>query len=163
MRPDAPENTVNRPTEEAASVNGAAEETESPASATRPDGDKPPFGPSSEPGEIGRLGKYRIQRELGRGGMGAVYLAFDERLQRKVALKVMLPKAAANATARDRFLREARAAARISSDYVVNIYEADEIDGLPFIALQYLQGYPLDEYLKKKGNPTLPQVIRLGR
>ncbi len=123
----------------------------------------PHFALPTQPGEIGRLGKYRIQKELGRGGMGAVYLAFDERLQRQIALKVMLPKFAANATAKDRFLREARAAARISSDHIVNIYEADEIDGTPYIALQLLQGYPLDDYLKKKGSPSIPQIIRLGR
>ncbi len=123
----------------------------------------PHFALPTQPGEIGRLGKYRIQKELGRGGMGAVYLAFDERLQRQVALKVMLPKFAANATAKDRFLREARAAAQICSDHIVSIYEADEIDGTPYIALQLLQGYPLDEYLKKKGSPSLPQIIRIGR
>ena len=123
----------------------------------------PQFAPPTQPGEIGRLGKYRIQKELGRGGMGAVYLAFDERLQRQIAFKVMLPKFAANANAKDRFLREARAAARISSDHVVNIHEADEIDGTPYIALQLLQGYPLDEYLKKKGSPSLAQIIRIGK
>ncbi len=125
--------------------------------------DSPRFAPPTVEGDLGRLGKYRILKELGRGGMGAVYLAFDERLQRKVALKVMLPKATAKATAKDRFLREARAAACISSDYVVSIHEADEIDGTPYIALQYLQGYPLDEYLKKKGLPSLPQVVRIGQ
>ena len=122
----------------------------------------PRLAPATVPGELGRFGKYRIQKELGRGGMGAVYLAFDERLQRKVALKVMLPKAAANETAKERFLREARAAAQISSDHVVTIHEAEEIDGIPYIALQFLQGYPLDEYLKKKGNPTIPQTLRIG-
>ena len=123
----------------------------------------PRFAPPSVEGEIGRLGKYRVQKELGRGGMGAVYLAFDERLQRKVALKVMLPKAAANDMAKERFLREARAAAQISSDYVVNIHEADEIDGTPYIALQFLQGSPLDEYLKKKGTPSIPQIMHMAR
>jgi len=123
----------------------------------------PYFALPAQPGEIGRLGKYRIQKELGRGGMGAVYLAFDERLQRQVALKVMLPKFATNPTAKDRFLREARAAAQICSDHIVNIYEADEIDGTPYIALQLLQGYPLDDYLKKKGSPSLSQIVRIGR
>jgi serine/threonine protein kinase/Leucine-rich repeat (LRR) protein len=133
-----------------------------PATMNLIDAEMPRFAGPSHDGEIGRLGRYRIQKELGRGGMGAVYLAFDERLQRKLALKVMLPKAAANATAKERFLREARAAAQISSDHVVNIFEADEIDGIPFIALQFLQGYPLDEYLKKKGNLTLPQIVRIA-
>ncbi|VTU00423.1 serine threonine protein partial : Serine/threonine protein kinase OS=Planctomyces maris DSM 8797 GN=PM8797T_06517 PE=4 SV=1: Pkinase: LRR_5 [Gemmataceae bacterium] len=123
----------------------------------------PALGQPAAPDELGRLGKYRLQRELGRGGMGAVFLAFDERLQRKVALKVMLPEAAADATAKERFLREARAAARVSSDHVVGIFEADETDGTPYIALQYLQGYPLDEYLAKYGLPTVPQAVRIGQ
>ena len=103
----------------------------------------PRLAPSDDAVDLGRLGKYRIQKELGRGGMGAVYLAFDERLQRKVALKVMLPEAAADRGAKERFLREARAAAQISNDYVVNIFEADEIGGTPYIALQFLQGLSL--------------------
>ncbi|HEY3789815.1 MAG TPA: protein kinase, partial [Urbifossiella sp.] len=158
---DAP---VDRPIANSDSAKADPEETAAKAQAgTLPqEADVPQFASSSTPGDLGRLGKYRIQRELGRGGMGAVYLAFDERLQRKVALKVMLPKAASNATARERFLREARAAAQISSDNVVNIFEADELDGTPYIALQFLQGYPLDQYLKKKGNPTIPQIIRVG-
>jgi serine/threonine protein kinase len=94
--------------------------------------------------------------------MGAVYLAVDVRLRRKVALKVMLPRYAAAPTARARFLREARAAARVAHDNVVAVYEADEADGVPFIAMQLLQGYPLDEYLKRHGPPTVPQVLRLG-
>ncbi len=148
----------SNPHESSPSASGKTAIAESSAST-----EMPHFALPSQPGEIGRLGKYRIQKELGRGGMGAVYLAFDERLQRQVALKVMLPKFAANATAKDRFLREARAAAQISSDHIVSIYEADEIDGTPYIALQLLQGYPLDDYLKKKGSPSLPQIIRIGR
>ncbi len=159
--PDSPRPATQRPLENTAtrapSVGASTNETTDGSEPT------PEFAPSAEPGELGRLGKYRIVKELGRGGMGAVYLAFDERLQRKVALKVILPKAAANATAKDRFLREARAAAQISSDYVVNIHEADEIDGIPYISLQYLQGVPLDEYLKKKGTPTLAQSLRIAR
>lgn len=125
--------------------------------------DSPSFGPPIVEGDLGQLGKYRILKKLGRGGMGEVYLAFDSRLQRKIALKIMLPSAASNTTAKDRFLREARAAAQISSDYVVGIYEADEIDGLPYIALQFLQGYPLDEYLNKKGTPRLSSSLRIMR
>ncbi|MFO0802286.1 MAG: protein kinase [Gemmataceae bacterium] len=159
--------SVRKP--ESAAANDATKlvgEGESDETLTRPvvsgSSDTPRFAAPSHDGDIGRLGKYRIQKELGRGGMGAVYLAFDERLQRKVALKVMLPRAAANDTARERFLREARAAAQISSDHVVNIFEADEIDGTPYIALQFLQGYPLDEYLRKKGDLTLPQIVRIA-
>ncbi|MBX3400362.1 MAG: DUF1080 domain-containing protein [Gemmataceae bacterium] len=143
-------------------------DTNPPATApdrTQPSGDGTGirFGPPAAPGEIGTLGRFRIKKELGRGGMGAVFLALDTRLERQVALKVMLPQAAVNQTAKDRFIREARAAARISHDNVIAILDADEIDGVPFIALPFLQGYPLDQYLKKKGNPAIPQVLRIGR
>jgi eukaryotic-like serine/threonine-protein kinase len=94
--------------------------------------------------------------------MGAVYAALDTRLERRLAMKVMLPKFAADTAARERFLREARAAARIKHDNVVTVYEADERQGVPYIAMEYLEGYPLDEYLAKKGNPSIPQVLRIA-
>jgi serine/threonine protein kinase len=123
----------------------------------------PAFGPPSAPGEVGTLGPYRVLKLLGRGGMGAVYAALDTRLNRRLALKVMLPRYAADPSAKERFLREARAAAQITHDNVVTVYEADERDGVPYIAMQFLEGYPLDEYLRKKGSPSLPQIIRIGR
>ncbi len=123
----------------------------------------PIFAPPADPAEIGQLGPYRVLKQLGHGGMGAVYLGLDERLGRKLALKVMLPQYAANPAAKERFLREARAAAQITHDNVVTVYEADERDGVPFIAMQFLQGYALDEYLKKKGNPSIPQILRIAR
>ncbi|QVL30560.1 serine/threonine protein kinase [Telmatocola sphagniphila] len=110
-----------------------------------------------------RLEKYEIIRLLATGGMGAVYKAFDHKLRRNVALKVMLPTAASNMRARDRFLQEARAAARISSDHVVEIYEADEIDNIPFIAQKYLHGNTLDRYLTLKGGVPISQAIRIIR
>lgn len=125
--------------------------------------DEPGFAPPTAEGDVGRLGKYRVMKALGRGGMGLVYLAFDERLERQVALKVMLPHVAADASAKARFLREARAAARISSDHVVQIFEADEIDGVPFIAQQYLQGCPLHQHLQEGGPPSVRQVVRVAR
>ena len=63
------------------------------------------FGPPEKPGDVGTLGSYRIIEELGAGAMGVVYRAIDKRLNRDVALKVMLPEAAADPTARERFLR----------------------------------------------------------
>jgi serine/threonine protein kinase len=121
------------------------------------------FGLPAAPGEAGTLGPYRVVRELGRGGMGAVFLAVDTRLDRQLALKVMLPEFAANAEARERFLREARAAAKIGHDNVVTVFEADERDGIPYITMQLLQGYPLDAFIQKKGTPSLRNVLRITR
>lgn len=122
----------------------------------------PGFGPPAADGEVGTLGPYRVVKELGRGGMGAVYAAIDTRLERRLAMKVVLPQFAADPNAKERFLREARAAAKITHDNVVTVYEADEREGVPYIAMQFLEGYPLDEYLKKKGNLSIPQVLRIA-
>ncbi|MBX7105806.1 MAG: serine/threonine protein kinase [Gemmataceae bacterium] len=108
------------------------------------------------------IGHYQIERLLGRGGMGAVYLATDTRLHRPVALKIMLPKFAASRFAKERFLREARAAARIANDNVITIYEADERDGVPYIAMQYLQGASLEQHLRTGEKFTPEQILRIA-
>ncbi len=120
------------------------------------------FGPPVQTGEAGTLGPYRIVKELGKGGMGSVYAAVDTRLDRKLALKMMLPAFAADRDAKERFLREAKAAAKVNHDNVVTVYEADERGGVPYIAMQFLEGLPLDEYLKKKGSPAVPQIVRIA-
>jgi len=127
----------------------AASDRDETAPDSRREGSGPPtFGPPAAAGEVGVLGPYRVLKQLGAGGMGAVYLALDPHLDRKLALKVMLPEFAVDADAKERFLREARAAAKISHDNVVTVFEAGERDGMPFIAMQFLQGYPLDQYCK---------------
>jgi serine/threonine protein kinase len=113
--------------------------------------------------ELGRLAHYRVLKELGRGGMGCVLLAEDTKLQRHVALKVMLPRFARDARAKERFLREARAAARIKHDHVITIFQVDEANGVPFIALEFLEGAPLDKYLKNKGALPLALALRIAR
>ncbi len=121
------------------------------------------FDLPAKPGEVGKLGPYRIVRELGRGGMGAVFEAYDERLGRSVALKVMLPKYAAIAESRGRFLREARAAAKLANDHIVTIYEANIYNDTPCIAMQLLQGLSLDQFLKANPKLSLPQVLQIGK
>lgn len=121
------------------------------------------FAPPRVPGDLGQFGKYRIMRELGRGGMGAVYLAFDDKLQRKVAIKLMNAQLASNALARERFLREARAVARISSERVIGIFEAEEIDQIPYIAMPFLQGTTLQAKLEPPRQLSVADVIRYGR
>lgn len=92
---------------------------------------------------LGSFGKYHVEREIGRGGMGVVYRATDTRLDRPVALKVMVRAVATSRTAHARFLQEARATAAIRSDHVVTLYEADEIDGTPYLAFELLDGSTL--------------------
>src|SRR5262245_16823716 len=84
------------------------------------------LSPPEDPGELGRVGGYTVLSLLGRGGMGAVLAAVDARLGRMVALKVMLPAIAVQPGARDRFLREARAAAALRGDHVVPIYHVGD-------------------------------------
>src|SRR6266568_5124582 len=82
--------------------------------------------PSEVPGQLGRLGHYEILEVVGQGGMGIVLRAQDTKLQRIVAIKVMLPELAARAEARNRFIREARAAAAVAHEHVVTIHEVQE-------------------------------------
>ncbi len=119
--------------------------------------------PPQGEGELGRLGQYRVLKELGRGGMGMVLYAEDSHLRRMAALKIMLPKFARDAHARDRFLREARAAAKLQHDNVVTIYQVGEENKIPFIAMEFLKGVPLDQYLKEKGELEISQTIRIAR
>lgn len=120
------------------------------------------FAPPQSADEIGRLGPYRVLKLLGAGGMGAVYKAEDPQLRRIVAIKVMLPEIAANPTARQRFLREARAIAGVEHDHIVTIFQVDEDRGIPFLAMQYLQGEALDKRLRR-GPLPMSEVVRIGR
>jgi predicted Ser/Thr protein kinase len=119
--------------------------------------------PSQGPGELGRLGGYRVVKQLGRGGMGDVFLAEDLQLERTVALKVMRPEVAVHPEARQRFLREARAAARVKDDHVVAIYNVGEDNSAPFLIMEYLQGTPLDAWLNGGERPTVRQILHMAR
>ncbi len=121
------------------------------------------LAPPRQPDEIGRLGGYRILKELGRGGMGVVYQAEDLKLKRPVALKVMMPGLAAAPDQRQRFLREAQAMAAVRHDHVVTVFEVNEDRGVPFLAMEFLTGMPLDQWLKSGRKTTLTQVLRIGR
>src|SRR5688572_1116201 len=116
------------------------------------------------PGASGLFGDFTILQKLGEGGMGAVYLAEDAKLKRKVALKTMRPELAANKLDRDRFLREARAAAALESDFIVPIWGVGEAsDGTPFIAMPFLKGEPLDARLKREPAAPLDLILKVAR
>jgi hypothetical protein len=120
------------------------------------------LAPSDKPGSLGRLGNYEVEAVVGRGGMGVVFKAFDESLHRVVAVKVMAPLLATGATARQRFVREARAAAAVVHEHVVTIHAVDEAGGLPFIVMQYVAGTSLQDRLDRDGPLRLPEVLRIG-
>jgi len=115
------------------------------------------------PDEIGRLGRYRIRRILGAGGMGVVLEAEDPQLKRLAALKVMRPSLAASESARARFLREARAAAAVHHDHVITIYEVGQEGTLPYLAMELLAGETLAARLSREKKLPPEEVVRIAR
>ncbi len=97
------------------------------------------------------LGNYAVKALIGRGAMGAVYLARDEALGRPVALKVLLGSLARNPDQVRRFQREAQAAAPLRHPNIVAMYEAGIRGGTPYIAMEYVEGEPLDRFLRRRG------------
>ncbi len=113
--------------------------------------------------ESERIGdRYVVLGELGRGGMGVVLKARDERLRRIVALKQLRENARGNPVAKQLFLREARAAASLNHPNIVTVYDVDEWDGGIVIAMEYLEGEGLDAILKRKGHLTPEDASRIG-
>jgi Protein kinase domain len=104
---------------------------------------------------------YRIERRLGRGGMGVLYLALEPGLQRRVALKLIAPEAAADEVFAQRFAEESRIAASIEHPNVVPIYAAGEEDGVPFIAMRYVAGSDLGRRLSREGRLEPADAVAL--
>ena len=121
------------------------------------------LAPAQAQDEIGRLGPYRILKVLGAGGMGVVYQAEDPKLKRKVALKAMLPTLATSESSRQRFVREAQSAAALKHDHIVTIFQVDEDRGIPFLAMEFLEGEPLDVRLQREAVPPLADTLRICR
>ncbi len=124
--------------------------------------------PTTSSGELATLraalrGQYTIERELGRGGMGVVFLARDERLDRPVAMKVLPPHLAEQGDTRERFLREARTAAQLSHPNIVDIYRADELDGFAFFTMGYIEGETLADRIRDRGTLPAADVVRTLR
>jgi YVTN family beta-propeller protein len=105
---------------------------------------------------------YEVVELLGRGGMGEVYLAFDPRLERRVALKVLAPQLAEDEAFRERLLRESRLAAALDHPNVVPVYDAGEADGTLFIAMRYVDGTDLRRLLLDEGALPPERAIAIG-
>src|SRR6202140_5381850 len=123
---------------------------------------------------IGTLsaGRYRIEAEIGRGGMSTVYRAFDTVLERPVAIKLMHREIAADSDQLERFRREARSVAQLNHPHVVTVIDAGEepspesesdgadgVGGTPFIVLEYVEGETLKDVIRREGPLEIPQAI----
>ena len=121
--------------------------------------DESSFVPASHVGK--KIGTYEVLSPLGRGGMGEVYLAYDPRLKRKVAIKVLAPFLAGDANALERFEREARAASALNHPNICTIHEFGEHEGQPFLVMELLEGSTLKELIA--GKPLdVERVLGLG-
>ena len=108
-------------------------------------------------------GEYSLQRELGRGGMGIVYLARDVPLDRVVAIKVLPSHLAHSAASRERFVREARTAAALSHPHIVPIHRVGEAGGFVFFVMSYVEGETLGERLRTRGPLPPAEAARVLR
>jgi serine/threonine-protein kinase len=108
-------------------------------------------------------GRYSLQRELGRGGMGIVYLAHEVALDRPVALKLLPPHMAADPTMRERFMREARTAAKLSQPNIVPIYTVDDVGGFVFFTMAYVDGFTLGSAIRERGALPPGEAVRILR
>jgi formylglycine-generating enzyme required for sulfatase activity len=141
----------------------SASAAERDATATNPDDEGLSFlTPSARPDSLGRIGHYEVLEVLGKGGFGIVFRAFDERLQRVVALKLMAPQLATTSPARKRFLREARSSAQVRHENVVQVYEVAE-QPLPYLAMEFIPGETLQQKLDRVGPLDVPETLRIGR
>lgn len=131
-----------------------------PSYPTKPPTDK--AGAAPPPG-LGEIGGYRIVKQLGQGGMGVVFQAEDPQLRRTVALKVMRGDIAESEQSRARFLREAQAAAKLKHDNIVTIYQVGEDMGVPFLAMEFLQGKSLEEWLRPDRRATVVETLTIGK
>jgi serine/threonine protein kinase len=109
------------------------------------------------------LAHYRVRRCIGEGGMGLVFEGEDADLLRPVALKVIRPELAGSLQVAQRFAQEARAMAALKHDHVVTIYQVGQQRGLPFLAMEYLRGMSLFDWLHRGHRPSVDLVLRLGR
>lgn len=127
------------------------------------DGRYPFLEPPQQPDELGRLGQYRVLSLLGRGGMAFVFLAEDQRLGRRVALKVMRPDPLGESAGAQRFLREARLLAGLHHDHIVTVYSVEECGSVICLAMELLEGETLDQRVRRDGPTREPETLRIGR
>ena len=120
------------------------------------------LAPSDDDRMLGRLGPYEITGIIGSGGMGIVLKGHDRALDRFVAIKLLSPHLASSGAARQRFLREAKAAAAVVHDNVIAIHGVDEFAGLPYLVMPYCRGTTLEKRIRDAGPMNLREILRVG-
>ena len=121
------------------------------------------MGLTDTAGSLGRLDHYVLREVIGHGSMGVVFKGFDLKLERIVAVKVVPPYWASRPTARQRCLREARAAGAIRDQHVVAVYAVEECRGLPYLVMEYITGGSLQDWLDRGNVLSLEEAVRIGR
>jgi eukaryotic-like serine/threonine-protein kinase len=120
------------------------------------------LAPPTEPGSLGRLDHYEVFEVVGRGGMGVVLRARDTKLVRVVAIKALAAPLAASGTARQRFAREARAAAAVRDDHVVAIHAVEDQGPMPYLVMEFIDGCNLEALVRRGGPPGVKEALRIG-
>jgi serine/threonine-protein kinase len=109
-----------------------------------------------------QVGRYRVLERLGRGAMATVYKAYDPDIDRTLALKFLHPDLCVDAEHRSRFLREAKAAGGLAHPNIVTVFDAGEIQGRPYIAMELLDGTPLSEIIRPGEGLPIREVLEIG-
>jgi tRNA A-37 threonylcarbamoyl transferase component Bud32 len=120
------------------------------------------LAPPSESGSLGRLDHYELLEVVGRGATGIVLRARDTKLERVVAVKALAAPLAASGTARRRFAREARAAAAVRDDHVVAIHAVSDDGPVPYLVMEFIDGYSLEALVRRAGPLEVKDVLRIG-
>ena len=120
------------------------------------------LNPPAHPENLGSIGRYEIERTIGRGGMGIVFKGFDAELNRPVAIKILSPHLADHGTARQRFTREAKAAAAVVHDNVVPLFDIHSDTDRPYLVMPFVNGVSLQEYVDKNGQIGTKDILRVA-
>jgi serine/threonine-protein kinase len=116
----------------------------------------------THPEMLGRLGRYDVESIIGCGGMGVVMKGFDRELHRPVAIKMILPRLSKHGVAKQRFMREAKAAAAVLHPNVIAIHDISEVDGVPWFVMPLVVGPTLKQVVEQNGTPSHREIARIG-
>jgi serine/threonine protein kinase len=117
--------------------------------------------PAAEPQAGGKVGRFQLSRLVGQGGQASVWLAFDPRLEREVAIKLLRPEQGADAELVEQWLQEARSVSRLNHPNIIPVFEADEQHGQPYLVFEFVPGQTLAELLRQRGALPTREAVAL--